>query len=141
MNHAVACRQGVGARAEPPARITFSVARRDDKTSSNPGQDRASAWRRRPSNSRCTAAHLCRRTPHENLQQLSGWGSGPATRWGSLMPAGPAGPFSDHRVAMLSCYTPQEDQAYNGLVVAWPQIQRLVARVASSAGTTQEELF
>src|SRR5450830_425689 len=30
---------------------------------------------------------------------------------------------------------------YKGLVVAWPQIQRLVARVASSAGTTQEELF
>lgn len=35
----------------------------------------------------------------------------------------------------------QEGQAYNGLVVAWPQIQQLAARVASSAETTQEELF
>ena len=64
-----------------------------------------------------------------------------ATRWGSVMRGGPAGPFSDHRVAMLGSYTPQEGQAYNGLVVAWPQIQRLAARVASLAGTTQEELF
>ena len=35
----------------------------------------------------------------------------------------------------------QEGQAYNGLVVAWPQIQQLAATVAPSAGTTQEGLF
>jgi len=33
--------------------------------------------------------------------------------------------LSDHRAAMLGSYAPQEGQAYNGLVVAWPQIQRL----------------
>ena len=35
----------------------------------------------------------------------------------------------------------QEGQAYNALVVAWPQIQQLAANVASSSETTQEELF
>ena len=35
----------------------------------------------------------------------------------------------------------QEGQAYNGLVVAWPQIAQLAASVGSSATTSQEGLF